>query len=120
MLTVIPHRSIAASAIFPVEPTAVTSTNIRWLSVPPLIKRSPPLINSSASTLALSMTCWAVSLELGLQCFTEANGFAGDHVHQWTTLHSWEYRAIDFLGLALFLSESIHHGDHAKSCGSSL
>ncbi len=55
MLTVIPHRSRTVSAIFPVTSNGVTSTSIRWLSVPPLISCNPPACNTSASVLALSM-----------------------------------------------------------------
>ena len=41
LLTVMPALSSAASATLPVRPFEVTSTSIRWLSVPPETRRKP-------------------------------------------------------------------------------
>ena len=43
LFTVIPAASRACSAALPVTPFAVTSTSIRWLSVPPETMREPGL-----------------------------------------------------------------------------
>ena len=58
LLTVIPARPRAASAILPVRPLEVMSIRIRWLSVPPETRRKPARVISSARTLALAIT-WA-------------------------------------------------------------
>ena len=49
LLTVIPARSRAFSAVAPESPMAVTSASIRWLSVPPLASLIPPASKVSAS-----------------------------------------------------------------------
>ncbi len=59
LFTVIPHRSSVSSACLPPMPSGVTSTQSKWLSVPPLTSFKPPAWRASASDFALSMTCWA-------------------------------------------------------------
>ena len=54
LLTVMPTSSRSASASLPVTPSGVTSTSIRWLSVPPETIRAPRSARASASTAAFS------------------------------------------------------------------
>ncbi len=55
LFTVIPTSSSSASASLPVTPSGVTSTSIRWLSVPPETMRAPRAASASASTAAFSI-----------------------------------------------------------------
>ena len=57
LLTVMPQRPRAFSAVPPVSPRGVTSARSRWLSVPPLTSRTPPAESTSASVLALATIC---------------------------------------------------------------
>ena len=59
LLQVIPQRSSVSSASLPPIPSGVTSTSMRWLSVPPLTSFTPPAAKASASALALATTCRA-------------------------------------------------------------
>ena len=57
LLAVIFASSNHASTYFPVNPLSTRSTNIKWLSVPPLTRLKPSAINASASAFALFTTC---------------------------------------------------------------
>ena len=61
LLTVMPQRLQRRFGDLPPMPSGVTSTSIRWLSVPPLTSVSPPAASTSASVLALSMICLGVA-----------------------------------------------------------
>jgi hypothetical protein len=54
LLTVMPHLPSVSSATLPLMPSGVTSTSIRWLSVPPLTNDRPPAARTSARVLALA------------------------------------------------------------------
>ena len=54
LLTVIPISSRSCSASLPVTPSGVTSTSIRWLSVPPETSRAPRSRELGARTAAFS------------------------------------------------------------------
>ena len=54
LFTVIPISSRRCSASLPVTPSGVTSTSIRWLSVPPETTRAP-IRRASRQTAAFSM-----------------------------------------------------------------
>src|SRR6185503_6151024 len=60
LLTVIPTSSRRLSASLPVTPRGVTSTSMRWLSVPPDTTRAPRSAMASASSAAFSIVrCWS-------------------------------------------------------------
>lgn len=55
LLTVTPISSRSRSASRPVTPSGVTSTRMRWLSVPPEMTRTPSPASVSARTAALAI-----------------------------------------------------------------
>ena len=75
MLTVMPHKSNAFSAIFPPIPKLVTSTKTRWLSVPPLINLKPCEVSDSARAFELATTCRPYSLKLGSNASAKQTAF---------------------------------------------
>ena len=54
LLTVMPTSSRRCSASLPVTPRGVTSTSMRWLSVPPDTSWAPRSASASARTAAFS------------------------------------------------------------------
>ena len=59
LLVVMPARSSASCATFPVTPNGWRSTSMRWLSVPPETIRNPSLVSASARATALRTICAA-------------------------------------------------------------
>ncbi len=99
LLTVMPALSSEASANLPPMPSVVTSTSIRWLSVPPLTSRTPPLISESGQRLRVINNPLGVFFEFRLQCFAKANCLAGDDVHQRPALNAGKYVAVQIFGV---------------------
>ena len=82
-------------------PSGVTSTSIRWLSVPPLTSFRPPASQRFGQRLGVVDDLLGVLLELGLQRFAEADRLAGDDVHQRPALDAGEDAAVDRLARTL-------------------
>ena len=92
LLTVMPQRSSACSAWRPVVPSAVTSARIRWLSVPPLTSFSAAGQEHFGQGLGVVDDLPDVLLEGRREGLAEADGLAGDDVHQRPALDARETR----------------------------
>src|SRR5947209_3087963 len=76
LLTVMPASSSAASASLPVIPFVVTSTSIRWVSVPPDTIRRPRFWRPVARALAFATTCCWYFLKPGESASFRATALA--------------------------------------------
>ena len=95
-------------------PRGVTSTSIKWLSVPPLTSLRPPASSASARAFALSMIWRPYVLNSGRRASREANRFAGDDVHQRPALDAREHAAVD--RFAVFFFRQAQTGARAAQC----
>ena len=78
LLMVMSAATSAFSATLPVRSGYFVrrSTNIEWLSVPPLTIAKPRFVSSSASTAAFFFTCLAYSLNSGFRASPNATALA--------------------------------------------
>ena len=78
LFTVMSAATKAFSATLPVKSGYLLrkSTNMEWLSVPPLTMSKPRFISSSAKTLAFFCTCLAHSLNSGCNASLKATALA--------------------------------------------
>ena len=97
LFTVIPAASSACSACLPVTPFAVTSTSIRWLSVPPETMRESGPRQFLGQHLRVGDHLRRVLLEGGLQRLAERDRLRRDDVHQRPALHAGEHGRVDLL-----------------------
>ena len=91
LLTVIPISSRRCSASLPVTPSGVTSTSIRWLSVPPETTRAPRSGERlrRASAAFSTVRRWS-RRNSSLSGQLEGDGLGGDDVHQRPALDARE------------------------------
>ena len=97
LLTVIPISSRRCSASLPVTPSGVTSTSMRWLSVPPDTTRAPSPATVSARTAALVDGPPLGFAERLLGGQLERDGLGGDDLHQRPALDAREHGLVDAL-----------------------
>ena len=82
LLTVIPTSSSSASASRPVTPSGITSTSMRWLSVPPETTPRAAAGERLGEDRGVLDGPPLVAPELVAQRDPERDGLAGDHVHE--------------------------------------